>query len=70
MTRVLYNIIYHFGSIFDKSVFLSYLVAPQVLLDDSGLKNVGRVVGSIFYYTFYHINDYEYPDITIVYPQE
>ena len=70
MLRIAFNIVYHFGDIYNYSWYLSYLLDPTVLLDDNGFKNVGEVVGGIFYYTFYYINDYPYPDVPIVYPQD
>jgi len=31
---------------------------------------IGSLIGEIFYYTFYDVNDFDYPDITIEYPPE
>lgn len=62
--------IYHFGSIYDNSIDLEYMVDPSVNLDSNGYHEIGKIAGNIFTDTFYNFADFDYPEVTIVYPAD
>lgn len=69
-TRLVFNAIYHFGSIYDHAMDLAYMADPSVKLDTSGFHEIGKLAGNIFTQTFYNFKDYDYPEVKIVYPAE
>ena len=68
--KLLYNIVYHFGSIYDYAIDIMYLADPSVQLNSQGYNELGKIAGGIFTQTFYNFKDFEYPDVTIVYPAD
>jgi hypothetical protein len=68
--KIAYNIIYRFGDIYDYVIDIIYMATPGVTLNAEGYNEIGQLAGDIFTETFYNFTDYEYPDITIVYPAD
>ena len=68
--RFLYfNIVYHFGEIFAniKGLFKNSATGGD---KEENYFKIGGNVGWIVWYTLADLEDFEYPDITIVYPPE
>lgn len=68
--KVLYNFAYHFGSLFDTTTLIGNKISSTDKFSLDDFTYLGQEVGGLFYYIFYDINDYQYPDIDIDYPEE
>ena len=68
--KILFNVIYHFGHLYDSVENLITMLDPNTVLDANGYQEVGRTGGNTFYWMFYNVGDYDYPDVQIVYPDE
>ena len=67
---LIYNALYHMGKIYTSIENVVYLITNIETIDADGWEDIGRDIGRVFYQLFYNIGDYEYPDISIDYPEE
>lgn len=71
MIRLIYNVIYRFGNIYDNTVPIVTALTPTdtyYIFDIESMQEVSILAGNIFKYTFQQDDDYQYPNIEIDYP--
>ena len=67
---LMFNALYHMGAIYTATELAVNLIKNADNLSQIGWQEIGREIGAIWYQLFFNIGDYDYPDITIRYPDE
>ena len=66
------NVLYHTENLYEATIEIQKKVDLGFLetKDSEYYQDVGRDFGKLFYYTFYNIADFVYPDIELQYPTD